>query len=127
MRRCGGQFLEKIRERLFHACGILDFDAGHFQSQNRKTHRHAVIVIGFNLGAVQIFQLGRINRQRIAFFHHFRAALGQLRPQRKNTFAFLHAQAAEVGEFDEFIFERPMDQSCDGNCCHDAVAKIDTS
>src|SRR5437870_5211516 len=41
-----GEFLEKVREGFFHARRILDFNAGHFQSQNCKTHGHAMIVVG---------------------------------------------------------------------------------
>ena len=97
LRRRRGQFLEKIRERLLHARGILDFDARHFQSQNRKTHRHAMVVVGLNLRAVK---LRGINRQRVAFLDHLRAALGQFRAQGDDALAFLDAQAAKVGELD---------------------------
>ena len=97
VRRRRGQFLEKIRERLLHAGGIFNFYAGNFQSQNRKTHRHAMVVVGFNLRAVQ---RRRTNRQRIAFLDHFRAALGQFRPQRDDALGFLDTQAAKVGKIE---------------------------
>ncbi len=99
MWRLCGQFLEKIRERLFDAGRIFKFYARHFQSQNRKTHRHAMIIVSLDLCAVQFTGLGWINHQRVAFLDDFGTALGQLRPQRNDALAFLHAQPAEVSEF----------------------------
>ena len=43
-----GELLEKVRKSFFDARGILDFDAGNFQPQNRKTHCHAMIVVGLD-------------------------------------------------------------------------------
>ncbi len=54
-----------------------------------------MIIVGFNLRTVQC---RRPDRQRVAFLNHFRAALGQFRPQRDNALGFLNAQTAEVGE-----------------------------
>ena len=46
--------------------------------------------------------LRRINRQRVAFLDHFRAAFGQFGAQGHDALAFLHAQAAEVGKLITF-------------------------
>ena len=100
MRRLRGQLLKKIRERLLHAGGIFNFYAGNFQSQDRKTHRHAMVAVGFDLRAVQ---RRRPDRQRVAFLDHFRAALGQLRPQRDDALGFLDAQSAKVGKANFFF------------------------
>ncbi len=116
VRRGGGQLLEEIRERLFHARGILDFDARNFQSQNGEAHRHAMVVVGLNLRAVQ---LGREDFQRVAGLDDLRAALGQLGAQGDDAFAFLDAQAAEVGE------ESPCEgQGRKRDCCHYTVAEL---
>ena len=97
-RPCGGNaasFWKKFGKRFFHARRILDFYSGNFQSQNRKTHRHAMIVVGFDFRAVKF---RGINRQRVAFFDDFCAAFGEFRSQGDNAFAFLDAKAAEIGE-----------------------------
>ncbi len=49
-----GQLLEKIGKCLLHAGGILDANAWNFQSQDGKTHRHAMIVVGFDFRPVQL-------------------------------------------------------------------------
>jgi len=71
--RGGGKFLEEIGERFLHARGVFKFNPGNFQSQNGKTHRHAMVVVGFDFGAVQF---RGINGQRIAFLDDLRAAFG---------------------------------------------------
>ena len=48
-----GQLLKEVRKRLFYARRILDFYARNFQSQNRKTHGHAMVIVGLDLGAVE--------------------------------------------------------------------------
>src|SRR5262247_365017 len=50
VRRWRSQFLKEIGECLFHARGILDFNARDFQPQNGKTHRDAVVVVSVDLG-----------------------------------------------------------------------------
>ena len=77
MRRWRGQLLEKIRERFLHARGIINFYAGNFQSQNGKTHGHAMVIVGCYLRAVQFSRLGWINRQGITVLDNCCAALGQ--------------------------------------------------
>ena len=93
VRRGGGEFLEKIGKCFLHARRILDFYSRHLQSQNGKTHRHAMVVVGFDLRAVQF---RRINRERIAFFDDFRAAFGEFGSQGDDAFAFLDAEAGEI-------------------------------
>ena len=111
-----GKFLEKVRERFLHARGVDKFYAGNFQSQNRKTHRHAMIVVGFNLRAVK---RRRINCERITFFDDLRAALGQLGSQRDDAFTFLDTEASEVGEYN-FVLGR----WCKRNQSHNAVTQV---
>ena len=95
--RLSRKLLEEVRERLLHAGGILDFDAGHLQAENGEAHRHAMVVVGFDFRAVQ---RRREDRERVALLDDFRAALGQFRPQRDHALALLHTQAAEVGELE---------------------------
>ena len=51
--RGGGEFLKEIGERFLHARGVFKFNSRNFQSQNCKTHGHAVVIVGFNFCAVQ--------------------------------------------------------------------------
>src|SRR5206468_8884530 len=88
-------FLEKVREGLLHARRILDFDAGNFQPQNGKAHRHAVVVVGLDGRAVK---LRREYFQRVSRFDDFGAALGQFGAQRNNALALLDTETAEVSE-----------------------------
>ena len=72
--RGGGaaSFWKKFGNVFFTQAGFLSLMPGNFQSQNRKAHRHAMVVVGLDLRAVE---LRRENRQRIAFLDHLRAAL----------------------------------------------------
>ena len=92
VRRRGGQLLEEIRKRLLHAARILDLYPGNFQSKNGKTHGHAMVVVGLDFRPME---LGRENRQRVAFLDHLRAAFGQLGAQGKNTLGFLDAETSQ--------------------------------
>ena len=77
-----------------------------------------MVVVSFDLRAVK---LRRINRQRVAFLDHFRAAFGQFRPQRDDTLGFLKAQSAKVSKIlqtGHFFVEWR-----DNDCGHDAVAQ----
>ena len=56
---------------------------------------------------------------RVAFLHHLRAALGQLRAQGDDAFAFLHAEAAEIDIVSGLGCEWSQD-----DCRHDAVAQV---
>src|SRR5437762_10425794 len=78
VRRRGGQFLEEIRKCLLHATWIVDFYGSDFQSQNGETHRHPMVVVGFNGSTMQ---WPGVNFERITNFNHLRAALCQFRAQ----------------------------------------------
>src|SRR4051812_19710053 len=95
VRRQGSKFLKEIRERFFHALRIFDFYSRNFQSQNRKTHRHAMVIVSLDFGAVQ---LGGINGECIAFFDDLRTAFGQFRPEGNDALALLDAETAELGK-----------------------------
>jgi len=97
-RRSGGEFLEKIGEGLFHTDGIFNPDAGDFQGQGGETHGHAMVIVGFDLGAVQG---GGVDGEGIALLDHFRAALGQFGTEGDDTLAFLDAEATEVGKTEQ--------------------------
>ncbi len=92
-RRRRGQLLEKIWEGLLHARGILDPDARHFQSQNRKTHGHAMVVVGLDGRAVDLSGR-REHRQGVAVLQHLNTAFGQLGAQCHHPLALLQAQSA---------------------------------
>src|SRR5229473_2428621 len=50
----GGEFLEKIWKRLLHARGIFESYSGNFQSQNCEAHSHSVVIVSFDLGAMEL-------------------------------------------------------------------------
>ena len=75
---------------------------GNFQTQRRKTHCHAMVIVGFNFRTVQ--RRG-VNRQRVVFLDDFGAAPGQFRVQGGDPVTFLHAEVAEVDEFHRMIRE----------------------
>src|SRR5262245_1629372 len=101
-RRCS-ELLKEVRERLLHARGILDFDAWDFQSQNGEAHGHAMVVVGFDLGAMK---LGGDNLEAVARLYHLGAALGQLGAQRNDALALLQSQASQVAECPRLVSQR---------------------
>src|SRR5258706_15477062 len=95
MRSWRNKLLEKIRKGLLHAGGILDSYPWHFQSQNRKTHCDAMIIVRFDLRAVH---LRRSDFQRVTCFDSLRPALRQLSAKRRDALGLLHTQATQVGK-----------------------------
>src|SRR6187399_1090241 len=63
LRQGGGQFLEEVWERFLHTARIFYFNPRHFQRQSSKTHRHSVVIVSLDRGAME---LSRINRQAVA-------------------------------------------------------------
>ena len=49
----GGEFLEKIWKRLLHTGRIFESYARNFQSQNCKAHSHSVVIVSFDLSAME--------------------------------------------------------------------------
>src|ERR1043166_10027002 len=95
--RCCRELLEKIRKCLFHARGILDFYARDFQSQNRKTHRNAVIIVGLDFRPVKRGPRWK-HCEGVVFFPPIRSAPRQFSAQGGAASAFLQPQAPELGE-----------------------------
>ena len=111
--------MEKVGECFFHASGILDANPRHFQPQNGKAHRHAVIIVRFDVRAVEF---RREHFERIAILNHRGATFGQFVAQRCYALAFLDTQAAQIRELHWQSRERGHD---DGR--HDTVTQIDST
>ena len=73
------------------------------QSQSGEAHRQSMVLVGFDLRAVQ---RPRIDGQGVAGFDHPGAAPGQFGAQGPNTFAFLEPEPAQLGEGDRARRER---------------------
>jgi len=91
VRRHGGQFLKKVGKCLLHARRILDFDPRNFQSQNREAHRHAMVVVGFDFGAVRTCRL-RSDGQCIALFENFDTAFRQFCAECHHSLTLLYTK-----------------------------------
>src|SRR4051812_20651112 len=110
-----GQLLKKVRKGLFHAGRIFDSDARDFQPQNRKAHRHAMIVVSLNSRAVE---RAGMDFQCVAALDYLSATFGQFSSQRSDPFAFLQAQSTQIGEASGSFCKRRKDDTR-----HNAVAQ----
>src|SRR5688572_21301977 len=88
-----GEFLKEVRKGLPDTLRIPNSNSRHSQSNHRKTHRHPVIVIGLDLGAMQ---RARSQTQRIPFLDDHGPALLKFRVKRLHALAFLDAKPPEV-------------------------------
>src|SRR4030095_1265163 len=90
-----GELLKKVREGLPDTFRIAYPNTRHSQSQHRKTHRHAVVVIGLDFRAMH---RSVSHLESVSFFDNNRSALLQFRMESLHTFTLLHAKTSKIHE-----------------------------
>ena len=100
------QIVPETRVRLRDTTRILDHDPRHPQPDQRHAHRHAVVVVCFDLGPVQ---RSRRDRQPIGEFIDFCADSAQFGRQRGDAVGFLVADVRDVADS-----RRPLREARDG-------------
>src|SRR5262245_64379593 len=80
------QIFPKPRIRLRDTTGILDHDPRHFQANERQTHRHSMVVVRLDLGAVQ---WPGANHQSVGILFYSCANASQLGGECRDSVGFL--------------------------------------
>src|SRR5579871_5214386 len=76
-----------------YAARVLNHDSRHFQADQSQAHRHAVVFVGFDLGAMQ---RARRNSQTVGELLHFRAELAKFSGKSVNTVGLFMADMRDV-------------------------------
>src|SRR5207249_4746450 len=78
-----------------HTSWLLNPDARKPRSGHTKTHRHAVIVVGGDLRAMQRLWM-TIDLQTVRQFRHLHTEFTEFSGEGPQTISFLHAQVGHV-------------------------------